>query len=185
MKSMVDEHDNRKGSPSHKRSLSPKNLADHDATFAGFDMQRPGTGISTTNLSCVELMSLHEENYQNPRLYFGEEAKEDFWELYKSERSFKDYDIENGDIKDPRFAYLKMCKDLKVYPKARMLIRDSKYEKTNHLDYSNMQLLNKSAVAVAEAIKRYQLPVDSITLSNNGLKPKECTLMIESFQKHF
>jgi sugar lactone lactonase YvrE len=42
-----------------------------------------------------------------------------------------DYDIESGDIKDPRFAYLKTCKDLKVYPKARMLIRDSKYEKTN------------------------------------------------------
>jgi hypothetical protein len=68
-----------------------------------------------------------------------------------------------------------------VYPKARMLIRDKKAEKTNHLDYSNMQLLNKSAVAVAEAIKRYQLPVDAITFSNNGLKPKECLLMIESF----
>jgi hypothetical protein len=38
MKQMVDEHDNRKGSPNHKRSLSPKNLADHDAAFAGFDM---------------------------------------------------------------------------------------------------------------------------------------------------
>lgn len=63
MRQIVDEHDHRKGSPTHKRSLSPKNLADHDATFNGFDMQRPGTGISTTNLSCVELMSLHEENY--------------------------------------------------------------------------------------------------------------------------
>jgi hypothetical protein len=135
---MVDEHDNRKGSPTRKRSLSPKNLAEHDAQFAGFDMQRPGTNGSTTNLSCVELQSLYEENYQNPKLYFGEEAKEDFWDLYKSERSFKDYDVENGDIRDPRFAYLKTCKDLKVYPKARMLIRDSKYEKTNHLDYSNM-----------------------------------------------
>ena len=185
MRSMVDEHDNRKGSPNHKRSLSPKNLADHNAGFSGFDMQRPGTGASTTNLSCVELQSVAEENYQNPKLYFGEEAKEDFWELYKSERRFKDYDVENGEIKDPRFAYLQTCKELKVHPKARMLIRDVKYEKSNNLDYSNMQLLNKSAVAVAEAIKRYQLPVDAITLSNNGLKPKECTLMIESFQKHF
>lgn len=122
-----------------------------------------------------------DENFQNPKLYFGEEAKEDFWDLYKSERSFKDYDVESGDIRDPRFAYLKTCKDLKVYPKARMLIRDSKFEKSNHLDYSNMQLLNKSAVAVAEAVKRYQLPVDSITFTNNGLKPKECALMIESF----
>jgi Ran GTPase-activating protein (RanGAP) involved in mRNA processing and transport len=66
-----------------------------------------------------------------------------------------------------------------------MLIRDKKNEKSNHLDYSNMQLLNKSAVAVAEAIKRYQLPVDQITFYNNGLKPKECLMMIESFQKHF
>ena len=63
MRSMVDEHDNRKGSPNHKRSLSPKNLADHNAGFSGFDMQRPGTGASTTNLSCVELQSVAEENY--------------------------------------------------------------------------------------------------------------------------
>lgn len=63
-----------------------------------------------------------------------------------------------------------------------MLIRE---KKTNHIDYSNIILLNKSAVAVAEAIKRYSLPVDSLTLSNNGLKPKECTLMIESFARHY
>jgi hypothetical protein len=68
-----------------------------------------------------------------------------------------------------------------VYPKAHMLIRDKKNEKSNHLDYSNTQLLNKSAVAVAEAIKRYALPVDSITFCNNGLKPKESIMMIESF----
>jgi hypothetical protein len=105
--------------------------------------------------------------------------------LYKSERRFKDYDVEQGDIKDPRFAYLKTCKELMVYPKAHMLIRDKKKEKSNHLDYSNTQLLNKSAVAVAEAIKRYALPVDSITFFNNGLKPKESMMMIESFQKHY
>ena len=48
-----------------------------------------------------------------------------------------------------------------------------------------MLLLNKSAVAVAEAIKRYSLNVNNITLTNNGLKAKECTLMIDSFTKHF
>jgi hypothetical protein len=121
---------------------------------------------------------MHEDNYEDPKFYFGDEAKEEFWDLYKSERRFKDYNTGVDDIKDPRFAYLKTCKELKVYPKASMLIRQ---KKSNHIDYSNFLLLNKSAVAVAEAVKRYTLPVDSITLSNNGLKPKECTLMIESF----
>lgn len=63
-----------------------------------------------------------------------------------------------------------------------MLIRE---KKSNHIDYSNFLLLNKSAVAVAEAIKRYSLTVDAITLANNGLKPKECCLLIASFQKHY
>lgn len=30
----------------------------------------------------------------------------------------------NDEIYDPRFAYLKTCKDLKVNPKARMIIRN-------------------------------------------------------------
>jgi hypothetical protein len=63
-----------------------------------------------------------------------------------------------------------------------MLIRE---KKSNHLDYSNFMLLSKSAVAVSEAIKRYSLPVDTITFSNNGMKPRECTLIIESFTRHY
>lgn len=35
---------------------------------------------------------LTEENFEDPTLYFGEEAKDNFWSLYKSERKFKDYD---------------------------------------------------------------------------------------------
>jgi Ran GTPase-activating protein (RanGAP) involved in mRNA processing and transport len=125
---------------------------------------------------------MHEDNYEDPRFYFGDDAKEEFWDLYKSERRFKDYNNGVDEIKDPRFAYLQTCKELMVYPKARMLIRE---KKSNHIDYSNFQLLNKSAVAVAEAIKRYGLPVDAITLQNNGLKPKECCLLIQSFQRHY
>jgi hypothetical protein len=34
----------------------------------------------------------HDENYEDFNLFFGEEAKENFWDLYKSERRFKDYD---------------------------------------------------------------------------------------------
>lgn len=76
----------------------------------------------TTNLSCVELGDFFEENYEDPTLFFGEEAKDNFWNLYKSERRFKDFNVENDEINDPRFAYLKTCKDLKVFPKARMII---------------------------------------------------------------
>ena len=47
---------------------------------------------STTNLSSVELMSAHDENFEDADLYFGEEAKENFWDLYKSDRKFKDFD---------------------------------------------------------------------------------------------
>lgn len=50
-----------------------------------------------------------------------------------------------------------------------MIIRD---EKTNHIDYSNYRLLDKTAVAVAEALKRYPLSIESINLTNNGLKAK-------------
>jgi hypothetical protein len=99
------------------------------------------------------------ENYDDPGLYFGEEAKEDFWELYKSDRRFKDFDADTDKINDPRFAYLKICDELKVFPKARMLIRD---KKTTYIDFSNYSLLNKSAVAVSEAIKIYSLPIESI-----------------------
>lgn len=124
------------------------------------------------------MLSQHEDTFEDPNLYFGDGAKEEFWELYKSDRKFKDQNMQDDEIKDPRFAYLETCKELMVYPKARMLIRE---KKSSHLDYSNFIMLNKASVAVAEAIKRYTLPVDTITLLNNGLKPKECCLLVESF----
>jgi len=111
------------------------------------------------------------------KLFFGEEAKENFWDLYKSDRRFKDFDQEHDLISDPRFAYLKACKDLKVFPKARMIIRE---KNTTHFDYSNYSLLNKSALAVAESIKRYILPIESISFVNNGLKTKEAIMLIAS-----
>ena len=100
------------------------------------------TGVTSDDLSTYDLSLEPEESYDNPGLYFGEEAKEDFWDLYKSDRRFKDYDAETDKINDPRFAYLKLCDELKVIPKARMLIRD---KKTTYIDYSNYALLNKSA----------------------------------------
>jgi hypothetical protein len=110
-----------------------------------------------TNLSYVGTESVYEENYEDSSLYFGEEAKDNFWNLYKSDRRFKDFDALTDEIHDPRFAYLKSCKDLKVNTKARMIIRD---QKTTCFDFSNYSLLNKSAVAIGEAIKRYVLPIE-------------------------
>lgn len=63
-----------------------------------------------------------------------------------------------------------------------MLIRD---EKTNHLDYSNYILLSKTALAVAESIKRYLLPIESINFVNNGLKSKETIILIDALQRHY
>ncbi len=75
-----------------------------------------------------------------------------------------------------------MCHDLKVFPKARMIIRETE---STDLDYSNYCLLDKSAMAVGEAIKRYSLLIDSINLSNNGLKSKDCIMLITSLQRHY
>lgn len=63
-----------------------------------------------------------------------------------------------------------------------MIIRE---QKTSHLDYSNYQLLNKSAVAVGEAIKRYGLPIEHISFKNNGLKGREMNLLINSLSRHY
>jgi hypothetical protein len=43
------------------------------------------TDHSTSNLSAAELTSTVEDNYDDANLYFGEEAKENFWDLYKSD----------------------------------------------------------------------------------------------------
>lgn len=55
-------------------------------------------------------------------------------------------------IFDPRFAYLKQCKNLGLLPKAGMII---KKEETWVLNYQNFRMTKKTSSAVAEAIKRY------------------------------
>ena len=45
------------------------------------------------------------EALDNPDLYFGEKARDKFWDFYKSERSFKDYTKTTEEISDPRQAY--------------------------------------------------------------------------------
>lgn len=39
-----------------------------------------------------DLNTQGDEAYDDVNLFFGEEAKENFWDLYKSERRFKDFD---------------------------------------------------------------------------------------------
>lgn len=51
----------------------------------------------TTHISVGEA-DLPEENYDDPNIFFGEEAKDGFWDLYKSERRFKDYDQGSDEI---------------------------------------------------------------------------------------
>jgi hypothetical protein len=58
---------------------------------------------------------------RNDKVYFGMKAKTKFWEMYKSERTFKDYE-KTEEILDPRFAYLKQCKEMNMLPKAGMII---------------------------------------------------------------
>jgi hypothetical protein len=55
MKNVLDARDNRRGSPHKGSDLSPKNLALHNAQFAGMNLERPGTNHTTTNLSVIEL----------------------------------------------------------------------------------------------------------------------------------
>lgn len=100
--------------------------------------------------------------------YFGKKAKDKFWNLYKSDRTFKDN--AKSEIKDPRFAYIKTCHDLKVLPKAGMMIRS---EKTSHLSFANQGLLQKSSKAVAESLKRYSLEIEALDFTGNGIRAPE------------
>ena len=46
-------------------------------------------------------------------------------------------------------------------------------------------MLNKSSAAVGEAIKRYLLPIESINFKNNGLRSKDCIVLIDSLNRHY
>ena len=109
----------------------------------------------------------------SPKAYYGYEAKQQFWDLYKSDRTFKDYDQEK-EIKDPRFAYLKECRTMNLLPKASMIIRT---EESKKLDYANYRLMKKTKT-VAEAIKRYPLEVEIADFQNNGLRGNEAKIII-------
>ena len=80
------------------------------------DAQRFRLGENLNRIDSRSTLNLHgeeneenseeeEESLDNPDLYFGDVAKDKFWDFYKSERKFKDFTHQKKDIEDPRQAY--------------------------------------------------------------------------------
>lgn len=57
---------------------------------------------TTINVEAMEMSSEESEKLDDPTLYFGEKAVDKFWEFYKSDRKFKDYQEGKEDLMDPR-----------------------------------------------------------------------------------
>ena len=118
-------------------------------------------------------------NLNKEQNYFGRKAKNKFWQLYKSDRTFKD-NI-NNDVKDPRFAYIKSCQEMRMLPKAGLVIRG---EQTKHLSFANQGLLQKNTKAVCELLKRYPLEIEALDFTGNGIKMAECIILVDSIDSH-
>ena len=106
--------------------------------------------VSQTTLN-VEAMPNSDDESENehlddPDLYFGEKAVDNFWDFYKSDRKFKDFATDKEEIRDYRQAYFQTCNEMGVFPRAKLIIRD---ESSSTLEYVNVSLLNKSSFAVA------------------------------------
>jgi len=61
--------------------------------------------ISNVEEVFLENEKFEEENFQTQGLLVGSRAKQKFWDLYKSERRFKDFNTAIDTTPDPRFAY--------------------------------------------------------------------------------
>lgn len=60
--------------------------------------------MTTVNIEAEQEVNSEDEveALDNPDLYFGEKARDKFWDFYKSERRFKDFTQGAQDIQDPR-----------------------------------------------------------------------------------
>jgi hypothetical protein len=134
-----------------------------------------------------EYLFLEEEKREEPKfdkqtLLVGSGAKQKFWELYKSERHFKDFKPKQK-ITDPRFAYFQTCKDLKIQPKAGLLIKD---KENPYIDFENQFMKSNSSVeAVAAAVKRYNYVVLGVKFVNNSMNSRQVKIIIDSFSHHY
>ena len=64
-------------------------------------------------------------------------------------------------------------------PRANLLIKDTE---NPVIDFTNKYLATQqAATTVAEAVKRYTFPVLAVVFVNNGLRPAEAKLIMESF----
>lgn len=77
--------------------------------FTGI-LSRMDSDITMKSISNYEQVydaneEVEEESFANQSLLVGSRAKQKFWNLYKSERKFKDFDPEQESASDPRFAY--------------------------------------------------------------------------------
>jgi hypothetical protein len=124
-----------------------------------------------------------EEKFDRPNILVGAQARNDFWELFKSDRKFKDFNNETDTTNDPRFAYLSKCHELNIVPTAGQVMKASD---TNAIDFTNKFLNSTAAVkSVAESIKRLAYTVQDAIIVNNSLKPKDSIILVESLQNHY
>ena len=93
---------------------SPKKIEFMDARRMtdGFMRSDSQFGKSVSNFEAIyEDMDIeHPISFDKQDLLVGSRAKKKFWELYKSDRSFKDFNPKEDTTEDPRFAYFQHCK---------------------------------------------------------------------------
>ena len=97
--------------------------------FSGF-LKRMESDSNMRSISNAEEVYLdneevEEENFNTQGLLVGNRAKQKFWDLYKSERRFKDFNPDNEFSQDPRFAYFQECKEKNCLPRANLIIKDT------------------------------------------------------------
>ena len=90
---------NQKFTNSFDRELQEEDRNKFD--FDGQGLERMDSHI-TLNVEAMDMNSDHDENLDDPDLYFGEVAVDKFWDFYKSDRKFKDFTATKDSMLDPR-----------------------------------------------------------------------------------
>ena len=87
-------------SPKKLEYLESRRLSDTGITALSFDKS-----ISNFEAIFEDMENAEPVTFDKQDLLVGSHAKKKFWELYKSDRSFKDFNPEKDETNDPRFAY--------------------------------------------------------------------------------
>jgi hypothetical protein len=141
--------------------------------------------VTTVNDDQVLLSSddSEEEKFDNPDILFGHEARGKFWELYKNDRKFKDFNAKKDVSKDPRFAYFNECTQANILPRSSQIIKDNE---STCLDFTNHFLKTSQQVkAVAESVKRLTRVTETVMFVNNSLNARDSIIVIDSFKLHY